>query len=167
MILAVHSVVGAAIANQFSFRWWSYPLAFLSHFLLDLIPHREYSLEGLKFGWRKKSFWLVVIKVFFDLFSGIIFIILFTKNLNNLFYVFLGAFFAVLPDGLSLISWLMKNQNFFRLFKGEKLEIFDEGEVPFYYKIQLALHFDKKNPPPLTLGILNQLIIFLTALALL
>lgn len=169
MILTVHSVVGAAIVNQCSFKWWAYLLAFFSHFFLDLLPHREYSIKKLEVGWRKKEFWQTSGKIFLDFLGGFIFITLFAENLKNLSYLFLGGFFAILPDALNALSWLLKDKLYLNFFSGKKLEIFDQESFsfPLYYKIHLALHFNKEQPPSLILGIINQLIIFLTALFLL
>jgi len=139
---------------------------------LDLIPHCEYSLKDAKLGWKNKKFWFVAFKLLLDFGAGFLFIIIFTQNKSNLLNNLIGGFFGILADGFSLVAYLIKNQNWKKLFLGmiiektkEKpknlLEKIGEGYIKFHH----FLHFNKK--PRLLWGILNQIIIFLTALLLL
>ena len=84
MILATHLLAGAAIATKIKNPLLALILAFFSNYLLDSLPHTEYSLKNMeKHKWRKSAF--DFLKVAFDLIFGIS-IILFlkeTKSLND------------------------------------------------------------------------------------
>ena len=169
MVLAVHTIVGAAIVNQIQIKWLGYLLAFLSHFLLDTIPHREYDIEGLAFGWKKKKFWNTAFKILLDSTIGFVFIIIFAKNRSNLPQMFIGGFCALLPDCLTLFFWLLKNQNFSKFLTGKIVsaveELKDMNKTNWYRRFHQAFHLNNLNKrPPLIWGLMNQLIIFLTAL---
>lgn len=183
MILTIHTLAGAVIANQFKNPLLGWLLAFFSHFILDLIPHREYSLEDAKLGWKNKKFWFVAFKLLLDLSAGFLFIIIFTQNKSNLLNNLMGGFFGILADGLSLAYYLIKNRSWEKaileivlrgnekgLGKNEKKNEKKPGEFlekigKSYIKFCRLLHFNKK--PPLLWGLFNQIIIFLTALLLL
>ena len=54
MILLVHLLFGAAIGSAVNNIWLAIILAFLSHFLLDLMPHIDYPLKNIeKKQWHK------------------------------------------------------------------------------------------------------------------
>jgi len=165
-------LAGAAIANQFKNPLLGWLFAFFSHFILDLIPHCEYSLEDAKLGWKNKKFWFVAFKLLLDFGAGFLFIIIFTQNKSNLLNNLAGGFFGILADGFSLVAYLIKNQNWKKLFLGMIIEKTKEKPKNFlekigegYIKSHHFLHFNKK--PPLLWGLFNQIIIFLTALLLL
>ena len=103
MILTMHSVVGAAIANQISNPWIAWLSAFISHFVLDSIPHREYSLENAKYGWKSKKFWILAVKILIDLLAGFAFIIIFTQDRSNLPKNIIAGFAGLIPDGLTVL----------------------------------------------------------------
>jgi len=172
MILTVHSLVGAAVANQFKNPLLGWLLAFFSHFILDVIPHRDYSLKDAKLGWKNKKFWFVAFELLLDFGAGFLLIIIFTQNKSNLLNNLIGGFFGILADGFSLLAYLIKNQNWKKLFFGliiendqEKSKNFLEKIGENYIKFHHSLHFNKK--PPLLWGIFNQIIILLAALLLL
>jgi hypothetical protein len=105
MILLVHLLFGAAIGSVVKNIPVAIILAFLGHYLLDLIPHIEYNIEGIaEKQWRKKI--PVFIKITLDLLSGILLIFLFSKN-QPILYV--CAFFAILPDGFTVLNILLPN----------------------------------------------------------
>ncbi|OGZ84101.1 MAG: hypothetical protein A2599_03815 [Candidatus Staskawiczbacteria bacterium RIFOXYD1_FULL_39_28] len=106
MILLVHMLVGALIGQKTSGLFLAIILAFLSHYFLDLFPHIEYSIKNIKGGlWRKSI--LDFIKIFLDFLAGLILIFFLSKNyLIN----YACAFFAILPDGLTVLSYLMPNK---------------------------------------------------------
>ena len=100
MILLVHLLFGALIGKEINNQVLAVILAFLGHYLLDLIPHTEYSVENIKNKQWKKSL-PDFIKVFLDILCGLPLIFIFSPN-NPIIYV--CAFFAILPDGLSLLK---------------------------------------------------------------
>jgi len=107
MILLVHLLFGAAVGSLLT----KYPLlaiilAFLSHYFLDLFPHVEYNIESLKEKqWRKKL--PSIFKIAADFCFGILFIFLLSTNQP---IVYVCAFFAILPDGLTVLNHFMPNK---------------------------------------------------------
>lgn len=174
MILTMHSVVAAATANQISNTWIAWLAALISHFILDAIPHREYSLENIKYGWRSKKFWFLAIKIFIDLVAGFIFIIIFTRDRSNLFKNIIAGFIGLIPDGLTILYYITKKNNLNQFFSGRTIQettpspvnsfwiIINKGLEKFYLGFHNKLHMMKM--PHLWWSIANQFIIFLTAL---
>ena len=102
MILFVHLLFGAAIGNLVQNPILAIILAFLGHYLLDLIPHVEYSIDNIENkNWKKAL--PDFVKVFLDIVLGLLAIFLLSKN-HPLIYV--CAFFGILPDGLSMVNKL-------------------------------------------------------------
>ena len=103
MILFVHLLFGAAIGNIISNPFLAILLAFLGHYLLDFIPHIDYSIENIvKKQWSKAI--PDFIKVAIDIILGLLAIFFLSKN-HPIIYV--CAFFGILPDGLSLLNRLV------------------------------------------------------------
>jgi hypothetical protein len=175
MILTVHALVGAAITSQIKITWLGWILAFFSHFILDLIPHRDYALKGIGLGWKNKSFWLVVLKVTIDLTAAFIFIIIFNGHKGNLANILIGGFFGMLPDGLNAVSYLFKNRGWKKLFFGEAISANNIEPTnslcykisSFYQKIHHNIHGQISKTPQGLWGVINQIIVSLTALLLL
>lgn len=93
-------LAGAVIASKIVNPWLGIPLAFLSHYCLDMIPHGDYSIEHIKKGQWRKAF-SDFFKVFLDISLGISLILLFSENKP---IIFAGAFVAIVPDGISLLN---------------------------------------------------------------
>ena len=174
MILTIHAVAGAAVANQFQNKLIAWVLAFLSHFLLDAIPHREYSLENVKFGFRSRKFWKLAAKVLFDLLLGFILIIIFTKQRSNLIHNLFGGFCALIPDGLTFL-WVIIRDNNLKKFFSEKIIVEDNSKPTdkllqtlnnllekFYHRYHNNLHWFKNTP--LFWGIFSQFLILTISL---
>lgn len=174
MILTIHAIAGAAVANQFQNKLIAWILAFLSHFLLDAIPHREYSLENVKFGFKSQEFLRLAIKILIDLISGFILIIIFTKQTSNLPQNLIGGFCALIPDGLSVLWIIIKNNNLRKFFGKQEiirdntklinrfLQILENILEKFYHNCHNNLHWLKNTP--LFWGILSQVIILIISL---
>jgi len=99
-MLTPHLIFGAAIASKISNPFLALPLAFLSHFLLDMLPHDEYSIENVKKKRWNKSFF-DFLKVFGDISFGFLLLYLFSGKEA---IIFAGAFAAMAPDGITLFS---------------------------------------------------------------
>jgi len=173
MILTIHALVGAAITTQIRITWLAWLLAFFSHFLLDCIPHHDYSLKGVELGWKNKKFWWVIFKVALDLALGFILIIIFSQNKRNLINIIIGGLLGILPDGFNVISRLLRNQNWKKFLSGAAIEGGLETKTGivskttgFYIQSHESLQFFSKKPQKLW-GIINQIIVLLTALILL
>ncbi len=149
MILFCHILVGAALMAKIQIIPLALVLAFLSHYFLDFIPHWEYSIDNiLEKQWKKaKSEFL---KGALDFGLGILLIFIISKNSG---IILAGAFFAVLPDGLTLLSLLLPNK---------VLTIHDK----FHRKL---VHYPKKisfkeNKTLFFLGILSQILVSILAI---
>jgi len=167
MILSVHFIAGAAITKIIPNKLIAYPLAFLSHFLLDALPHADYSLRGISGGWKKKSFYLTIGNLILDVVAGIIFIIIFAAAFDNfdIKTALIGGFFGVLPDFLNLASYLFHNKNFLFLIKGGQLTEIEEFKIKTqnrYYRFHHFIH--NKSEPRGVNGILIQAFVFLIGL---
>lgn len=100
MILTPHLLLGAAIASKIEYAPAALLMAFLSHYLLDLIPHIEYSINNIaKKQWQKSA--PDILKVLLDFSFGILLILIFS---NNQPIIYIGAFVALIPDSLTIIS---------------------------------------------------------------
>lgn len=126
MILLPHLLAGAATGKLINGIPLALILAFLSHFVLDFLPHKEYSITNLKEkNWR--AAYLEIIKVGLDFFSGLFLIFLFSDGRPIIFFC---AFIAIIPDGLSLFKLkLLKSidnfhQNKVHLLKNKKFSGF-------------------------------------------
>ncbi len=91
MLSTPHLLVGAAIVTTIPNPVISLPLAFLSHFALDSIPHWDGSPRP-PFGLKTTS-WIIV-----DYLLGTSLVILLTAGLEDQILICLGAFLATLPD---------------------------------------------------------------------
>ncbi|MDO8663486.1 MAG: hypothetical protein Q7K28_01435 [Candidatus Wildermuthbacteria bacterium] len=99
MILTTHLLIGAAIAQKFQNPVLGLFLAFLSHYFLDSLVHRDYGIDRIKEASWKNSFFDLS-KVFLDGSFGIFLILLLS---DNIFLALAGGFFAILPDGLGFL----------------------------------------------------------------
>ncbi len=104
MILTTHALTGAVIGKNISNVWLVAILSFLSHFIFDRFRHGEYL--------NRKSFNGAFWKTALDLAVGfsIIGAIVYFSNLSSteIRNIFIGSFFSILPDGLTLIYWKSK-----------------------------------------------------------
>jgi len=119
MILLVHLLLGALIGQKILNPFLAIILAFLSHYFLDLIPHVEYNIKNIK-----KKQWQVAypefLKVFLDFISGVFLIYIFS---SNHFAIYACAFFAILPDGLSLFYRSNFHQEKIHFLKNKKISV--------------------------------------------
>jgi len=145
MIFTCHLLAGAIIASKIKVIYLVIPLAFLSHYFLDLLPHVEYSIPYIK---ERRWFYAFFdfMKVALDLALGV-FIILFFSN--NYFLAFLGGFFAVLPDGLVFLQLLLPSK-------------VTGIHSAFHDKIHSSR--DQKNPLVVIAGIATQVVIVILAI---
>lgn len=91
MLSTPHILVGAAIVKAIPNPVISLPLAFLSHFALDSIPHWDGSPKA-PFN-KKTSFGIIA-----DYAFGLTILYLLTSGLDNQTLIILGGFLGTLPD---------------------------------------------------------------------
>lgn len=114
MILATHSIVGAALATLAPKNpLIGFSVAFISHFVIDAIPHWDYRLRSkmedekdelkTRMGWGK-DFWVDLSKISLDAAIGLLFSLWWWGNGDwfNL-AVWLGVAGGVLPDFLQFV----------------------------------------------------------------
>lgn len=133
MILLVHLLLGATIASKIQSPVLAIILAFFSHYLLDLIPHTEYPIENLK-----KRHWHNslpdILRIFLDFCLGILLIsVFFPKNI----IIFVSAFFAILPDGLTVLNSLFPNKilGLHDDFHRVKIHFLKNKKISFFWRI--------------------------------
>ena len=77
MILLIHLLLGALIGQKITNPILAIVLAFLSHYLLDLLPHVEYGIKNIEEERWKRAF-PEFVRVFFDFCAGIFLILIVT-----------------------------------------------------------------------------------------
>ncbi|HDL75028.1 MAG TPA: hypothetical protein ENH06_01415 [bacterium] len=100
MIFTIHFLLGAVLATKIKTIALFVPLAFISHYILDAIPHKQYSLDNIfQKNWKNSFF--DFLKIFLDVLLGILLVFILAQNL---FLALLGGIFATLPDGFTFLS---------------------------------------------------------------
>ena len=111
MILLVHMLFGAAIGSVIKNVPLAIVLAFLGHYLLDLLPHIEYDIKN-----KEKKQWLgiplSIFKIVSDFLLGILLVLIFSNPSASSGYtvVYICAFFAILPDGFTVLNHFFPNK---------------------------------------------------------
>lgn len=133
MILIPHLLLGAVIGSKIEYAGLAIALAFLSHYLLDSIPHIEYSIYNIeKKQWEKSL--LEFLKVFLDFSFGILLILIFS---NNQPIIFICAFSAILADGLSLLNSIFSNKilKIHRNIHQKKIHFLKHKKISIFWRI--------------------------------
>ncbi len=131
MFLTVHATLGLIIGEQIGNIWLAYILGFISHFLLDLIPHGD---KPVIFNPANERMELTLKAGVIDAFVMTITLFLLWQNnlIDNPLLAFVGALGAISPDlivGVSLFlshpwskkflpsppNWLVKFHNFHKI----------------------------------------------------
>lgn len=95
MTATAHALIGASIAAKITNPYLGIPLAVLSHFLLDLIPHWD---EGTNH--KEKSLTKIRLEATLDVLLGFALAFLIFRNFTNPVYLFVMVIAAQLPDWL-------------------------------------------------------------------
>lgn len=96
-----HTVIGATIAYKIGNPYLSLPLALLSHFALDLLPHWNPHLNTEireKGKLSRKTQIIIVGDVVLSVVAGVAIASLALPDKMAFTYIILGAFLGVLPD---------------------------------------------------------------------
>lgn len=115
MFMTVHAASGAVIGQSINNIYLAFILGFLSHFILDLVPHGDHNLiEGY---YNKKKVMRMISLIVIDSIAMATFILLiFNKiSFSNPVAVAAGIFGAILPDLLVGIAE-MSNKYFSRFY---------------------------------------------------
>lgn len=131
-------LVGAAIAVKIKTAPWFFLLPVVSHYILDTLPHEEYSINNIKQKKWNKSFFEFAC-IFSDITLGVAIIYIFSENF---FLAILGGFFGALPDAFTFLDillsnkWLKKHHNLH-----SKFHLCEDKKIPLFWEIlcQLAV----------------------------
>jgi len=138
MILLVHMLFGAGIGNQIDNIYLAILLAFLGHYFLDIFPHVEYPIPNISSkNWHNIFF--DSLKVLLDFLLGILFIFLFSTNQP---IIYLCAFIAIVPDGITVINSLFKNKllQFHQEIHGGKIHyLTKKKKFPIFWRISTQI----------------------------
>ncbi|MCK9440285.1 MAG: hypothetical protein M0Q13_02550 [Methanothrix sp.] len=93
---ALHASIGMAIAKLLPIWWLSLPLAFLSHFIMDLYPE---ALVNKNNFFEKKNLFFVISQIFLMLFVILIGI------LESNVFIIIAAILSNLPDIWALLEF--------------------------------------------------------------
>ncbi|TSC54159.1 MAG: Uncharacterized protein LiPW16_127 [Microgenomates group bacterium LiPW_16] len=141
MTATTHSLVGASIGKLLPNPYFSIPLAIVSNFLMDLIPHWDTGT-----GWRNRPKILTFFATGIDVVLGLFLSFLVFGKTTDSLYLISVVFAATLPD------WLEAPY----LFLG-----WDFPPFSWFYKFQSKFH----NKNGLPWGIITQLIIVVPIVA--
>ncbi|MBU0598494.1 hypothetical protein KKF61_05930 [Patescibacteria group bacterium] len=110
MLLLSHTLTGAVIGQKIDSQAIIIPLALISHFILDHIPHWNYDVPDKYDGWT-------FLKTLPDIISSAIvyltFIFIFPDQWLN---ITLGVGFAILPDLITLSKYISGLKKIFYYF---------------------------------------------------
>jgi len=142
MTLTAHAIVGAGISSAFGLMpGGAFGAGFLSHFLLDRLPHWDYNLKSATIDEANPLNNNLPIcreaigdfaKIGFDFFLGLALALLFFSSNGQSYWpsILLGALGGMLPDGLQFLYFKFRREPltlFFRFhaFMHAKTEIND------------------------------------------
>lgn len=118
MLELPHTLVGAALASKLPDPYISLPLAFTSHFIVDLIPHWNPSIyrETKKYGKpTTKSTVLIAGDTLLSLISGCIIAFTALPDIKKAVVILMGCFLAVSPDAIEGLYYFMgRRDNFLK-----------------------------------------------------
>ncbi len=106
MILFFHLLTGGLLASIIQNVPLALSLALLSHYFLDFLPHKEYSIKNIKNKKWKKSL-PDFVKLGLDFLVGILVVIIL---FDNIFLALSGAFLGVFPDFLVFLSLIIPSK---------------------------------------------------------
>lgn len=178
MIASAHILAGAAIIKLIPNKAIAFPLAFLSHFLLDAIPHRDYETNDHFKGFKSFKFWLFVLKLELDVFFSILIISITANNDPHYNQIIIGGFLGFLPDLLLGLSHIFRGFNFKRCIRGESIreEVGGEARNTSIHKIsnfyanlheKIQNRFANGKRPNLLKGVFNYIIVIVITLLIL
>ena len=113
MLETPHALVGLVVAATLPNPWISLPLAFLSHFLVDMLPH---------WNWEPDTRPLSLLGIVLDLILLEILTVYFVAHSPQPMILAAGSFFAILPDLLEAphIFFGFNNRYLQKLFQFQK-----------------------------------------------
>src|SRR3989344_5756197 len=101
MTATAHALIGASIAAKITNPYVGIPLAILSHFAADLVPHWDAGTNH-----KNKSATRLKLEATLDVLLGFALVFLIFRNLVDPTYLFVMVISAQLPDWLEAPSWM-------------------------------------------------------------
>ena len=101
MTATAHALIGASIAAKITNPYVGIPLAILSHFAADLVPHWDAGTNH-----KNKSPLRLKLEATLDVLLGFALVFLIFRNLVDPTYLFVMVISAQLPDWLEAPSWM-------------------------------------------------------------
>lgn len=148
MVLLPHTIVGAALAAKIGNPALALPLAFASHFVLDMLPHWNPHLRTEKRtlgDLHPKTKRAIIVDVLVSIVVGVLIATTVLPDVKHFMVVLLGAFLAVLPDVVEGPYFFFNHRN-----------KFVTGLIAFQKSLQFSV--------PFLPGILTQLLLSFAAL---
>jgi uncharacterized protein involved in cysteine biosynthesis len=102
MTATAHALAGAALAVKISNPIIGLPIALISHFLLDLVPHWDFGTN-----WKKKTKRLLWLQSTLDVLLGFGLVLWLFSGRVDPVYLWIMVIFAQLPDWLEVPSLFM------------------------------------------------------------
>lgn len=140
MTLTTHASLGAVIGHAVGNPVLAFVFGFISHFLIDMIPHGDSGLaDNYKIHKKKQKHALAFVAI--DAVSAILFVLIIvnTKDLNSVHAFSWGIAGSVLPD-LIIGLYEVTKSPLLRWFNTLHFAFHDffikrKGDVPLYYAI--------------------------------
>lgn len=132
MIFIPHLLLGAAIGSIIKYPLLAIILAFLSHYILDFLPHTDYTISNIKKKqWKKTGSEFSII--LFDIIISLITIAIISSNQP---IIYICALFAILPDGLTALGLFIKNKflHYQINFHRKEVHYFKEKKIPNFWR---------------------------------
>ena len=103
MTATAHALIGASLASKIANPVIGIPVAFLSHFIADLVPHWDAGTNH-----KKKSATRLKLEATLDVLLGFALVLLLfkTQTFSNPVYMFTMVITAQLPDWIEAPSWM-------------------------------------------------------------
>jgi len=100
MLLTVHAATGVLIGQKVSIWWLAFIIGFISHFIMDMIPHGD---QGIAERYRakthtKQAIQFVLIDLVVCMVFSIFWLLKFSDNIYNFSAIYMGLAGALLPD---------------------------------------------------------------------
>ena len=123
----VHFLLGAFIIQELNI-YLAVFLIIVFHFVIDFIPHQDYSIYNLRRRIWKKAV-IDIFKVSIDVLLGIFIVISFADNIP---LALLGGFISIMPDVLDLGHYMFLKNKLLRAI--------------YYFHNNIVHCLDKKTP---------------------
>src|SRR3990167_5252446 len=154
MLLTPHALVGATIGASSDNLTYIIILAFLSHFILDSLPHFDWGMwhNYQDFSWKDMKVRDYLLETF-DILMLLILALYLWYNLGRNNYILIGAFFGILVD-------LIDNVPFWKRYL-QKLPLFSQLHL-----LHMSIH-NQLKAKYWVWGILTQIFIIVISLTVL